>query len=171
MECLAGNAAITSYVGIEPNVHMHEIFYNKTKALPDIGFPIELKTLEGEALGLADESFDTVIFTHVLCSVRNSTQVLEEVNRVLKPHGTVYFMEHIASPEGTGMRRFQKFIEPVWSFFLGGCRFEDSHHDLDKLKDRFLVHYEFFDAPMPILFVKPHLIGHAVKKGVPAEQE
>lgn len=168
MECLAEHTAIKSYVGIEPNVFMHAIFRNKTAHL-SLPFSVELKTLEGEHSGLPDASFDTVVFTHVLCSVHNATQVLAEVDRVLKPGGKVFFLEHIASPKGTWMRRFQKAIEPVWSIALDGCTFADTHEHLDQFREQgqegFEVEYKFFDAPMPLAFVKPHLIGHAVKKG------
>lgn len=167
MECLAAHAdgQIKSYIGIEPNMFMHAIFKNKTAHLP-LGFSVELKTLEGEKLGLPDASFDTVLFTHVLCSVHNATQVLMEVERVLKPGGKVFFLEHIASPKGSWMRLFQKTIEPVWSIALDGCTFADTHVHLDQFREEgFEVHYEFFDAPMPLAFLKPHLMGHAVKKG------
>lgn len=97
----------------------------------------------------------------MLCSVRDVTQVLSEVNRVLKPGGKVFLvracsnrllglysswhrrpwthligptpprslhlsqLEHIASPEGTTMRRIQDFISPVWEIALDGCKFSE----------------------------------------------
>ncbi len=167
MACLARNKGITSYMGVEPNVFMHDIFYNKTADL-GLSFPVSMETLEGEALGFPAASFDDVIFTHVLCSVRNATQVLAEVNRVLKPGGRAFFLEHVASPPGTWMRFVQKSIEPVWSIALDGCTFADSHQALDHWRagGHFdVVDYHFFRMEsMPITFVKPHLKGHAIKK-------
>jgi SAM-dependent methyltransferase len=174
MECFEGKTSITSYTGIEPNIFLHEVFRNKTAHL-SLPFPLELKTLEGEHSGLPDEKFDTVVFTHVLCSVHNATQVLAEVDRVLKPGGRVFFLEHIASPPGSWMRFFQKTIEPIWSIALDGCKFPDTHLLLERFKNQgkegFEVMYHFFDAPMPLAIVKPHLMGHAVKKGREAGEQ
>lgn len=102
-ECFVGKP-IESYVGIEPNTYFHPIFRNKTVPL-DLAFPIELLPLEGESLGLPDESVDQVIITHVLCSVRDVTQVLSEVNRVLKPGGKIFLVSRLLSVLLYGCRR------------------------------------------------------------------
>lgn len=38
-----------------------------------------------------------VVITHVLCSVRNVTQVFSEVNRVLKPGGKIFLVRVVNS--------------------------------------------------------------------------
>ncbi len=76
----------------------------------------------------------------MLCSVRDVKQVLSEVDRVLKPGGKVFLLEHIASPEGTLMRRVQDAVGPVWEIALDGCKFSETWKDLGKEKknkDRF----------------------------------
>ncbi|NIV75570.1 MAG: methyltransferase domain-containing protein, partial [Gammaproteobacteria bacterium] len=42
-------------------------------------------------------SFDTVLTTHVLCSVSDQGAVLAEVRRVLRPGGRFLFLEHVAA--------------------------------------------------------------------------
>ena len=55
-----------------------------------------------------DSSFAAVIITLVLCSVQDQSAVLREVQRVLKPGGKFYFMEHVIAPEGSTLRRVQQ---------------------------------------------------------------
>jgi ubiquinone/menaquinone biosynthesis C-methylase UbiE len=52
-----------------------------------------------EELPFADDSFDTVVSTLVLCGVDDQRQSLKEVRRVLRPGGRFLFLEHIRSDE------------------------------------------------------------------------
>src|SRR5919197_125579 len=52
-----------------------------------------------ENLPFEDNSFDTVVSTLVLCSVRDQDQALAEIRRVLKPGGELIFMEHVRADE------------------------------------------------------------------------
>lgn len=73
--CFVGKP-IDSYVGIEPNTFFHPIFKNKTDPL-ELPFPIELLPLEGEKLGLPDESFDQV-----------SVTASQSIDNAIKPNQT-----------------------------------------------------------------------------------
>jgi len=75
-----------------------------------------------ESLPLATGSVDTIVSTLVLCTVPDADAALAEVVRVLRPGGRLLFLEHVHSPDGTALRRWQdRFVEP-WAAFAVGCR-------------------------------------------------
>lgn len=106
---------------------------------------------------------DAVVVTHVLCSVENVNAVLDEIHRVLRPNGTLYFLEHVAA-EGGWMRMLQHFIEPVWKIFADGCKFVDTWQFIEDRIETYDIDYRKFQAPLPIPFAKPHIVGVAKKK-------
>jgi len=55
---------------------------------------MELLQMNGEALEFEDNSFDYVVLSHVLAVVDEPEQVMEEVQRVLKPGGRVFILNH-----------------------------------------------------------------------------
>jgi len=54
---------------------------------------------EGDAqdLPFADCSFDTVVCTYALCSVRDDARAISEMHRVLRPGGRLILVDHIRS--------------------------------------------------------------------------
>eukprot|EP01098_Paradermamoeba_levis_P005221 TRINITY_DN2217_c0_g1_i1.p1 TRINITY_DN2217_c0_g1~~TRINITY_DN2217_c0_g1_i1.p1 ORF type:complete len:248 (+),score=60.84 TRINITY_DN2217_c0_g1_i1:57-800(+) len=163
--CLKNNKHIKKWIGIEPNLHMQSYLEDLAKKL-NVPFEIDLRTIPGESLPLETASADVVIGTHLLCSVHNATQVLREIVRILKPGGKYFFLEHVSAPQGTLKRSFQDTIEPSWTIFGDGCKFEETWVELDQLKDVLDVKYEHIEAPFPLFlsFVSPHIIGVATKK-------
>ncbi|KAH9294873.1 hypothetical protein KI387_038461, partial [Taxus chinensis] len=75
----------------------------------------------GEALPVLDSSMDAVVGTLVLCSVSDVEKTLKEVQRVLKPGGRFIFVEHVAAPDGTLLRFWQKLLDPLQKFVSDGC--------------------------------------------------
>lgn len=73
-----------------------------------------------EALPFEDDSFDTVVHTLVFCSVDDVTAGLAEIKRVLKPSGTLIYIEHVL-PERKGLARIFKVLNPMWKRVAGGC--------------------------------------------------
>jgi SAM-dependent methyltransferase len=74
-----------------------------------------------EALPFADDSFDTVVSTMVLCTVHDLPGALAETQRVLRPGGRLLFIEHVraASPR---YARWQDRLAAPWAAFAQGCR-------------------------------------------------
>lgn len=75
----------------------------------------------GERLPFPEQSFDTVITTHVLCSVSSQQQVLAEIRRVLRPGGMFLFVEHVADAPRTLVYHTQRLINPLWKAVGDGC--------------------------------------------------
>jgi len=90
----------------------------------DHSFPEELSVsfVEGDVqhLPFAAATFDSVVFTLVFCSVADPALGLQEVLRVLKPGGRVFFVEHVL-PEQALLRVPMQAITPGWKLVAGGC--------------------------------------------------
>ena len=82
-----------------------------------------------EALPFADASFDCVVTTWTLCSIRDAAQALREVRRVLAPGGRLLFAEHGLAPE-PGVARWQHRLTPCWRCLAGGCHLDRKIDDL-----------------------------------------
>jgi len=82
--------------------------------------PVELAGLTGEHLDLASDTFDAVLSTWTLCTIPNLEAALEEMRRVLKPGGTLHFVEHGHAPDA-GTARWQRLLEPLNKRLAGGC--------------------------------------------------
>ncbi|MDA8057813.1 MAG: class I SAM-dependent methyltransferase [Actinomycetota bacterium] len=83
--------------------------------------PVEVVDAPAEALPFEDASFDTVVATLVLCSVRDPERALCEVRRVLRPEGRFLFIEHVAAEDRPPRLRWQQRVEPVWRAVAGNC--------------------------------------------------
>ncbi|MGY6551977.1 MAG: class I SAM-dependent methyltransferase [Erythrobacter sp.] len=110
-------SAITSYAGIDPHEKLLE---GARAAARDKGWAADLRQGMGEAIPFDDASFDNVVCTFTLCSVSDPARVLSELRRILRPGGTVLFLEHGAAPDRS-VARWQGRIEPVWKRIAGGC--------------------------------------------------
>jgi ubiquinone/menaquinone biosynthesis C-methylase UbiE len=73
-----------------------------------------------EDLPFADDCFDTVTVTLVLCTVPDPVAALAEAARVLKPGGRLLFVEHVRAEE-PGLARWQDRLEKPWRFLGDGC--------------------------------------------------
>jgi SAM-dependent methyltransferase len=80
---------------------------------------IDVRREPAEVLPFADASFDFVVSTLVLCTVRDLPRSLAEARRVLRPGGELRFMEHV---RGEGLLgRVQDAVQPVWGWCAAGC--------------------------------------------------
>lgn len=111
------------WTGVEPNPYMYPYLQQTMRALgrPPETLRIEPGDPHGVRLPAADASMDAVVSTLVLCSVAHPEDSLQEILRVLKPGGRFVFIEHVAAPRGTRLRRWQNLIQPLWSLVGDGC--------------------------------------------------
>ncbi len=90
--------------------------------------PITLTQAPVEALPFADEIFDSAVATLVFCSVTDPLRGLSEIQRVLKPGGTLLLIEHVRA-QGAIARRLQDIITPVNKRLAGNCHWNrDTEH-------------------------------------------
>jgi len=92
------------------------------RRLEELGLAnVQLRQCTSEDLPFEDESFDHAVSVLVLCTVKDPQRALAEVRRVLKPGGTLRFIEHVRYDDGV-RGRVQDTVAPVWRYFGGGCR-------------------------------------------------
>ena len=81
---------------------------------------VERTGLDGQSLPLPDDSCDAALSTWTLCTIPDVTAALAELRRVLKPGGTLHFVEHGLAPDEEVRHRQHRF-EPVQKRMAGGC--------------------------------------------------
>ena len=108
----------TILVAVEPNSHMHDRLRRRAE---DADIALEILESGAEDIDLPNESVDVVISTLVLCTVPDLEDVLSEVRRILRPGGRFLFLEHVAAPEGTLLRKLQQWIQTPWHYLFEGC--------------------------------------------------
>ncbi|KAF5420052.1 MAG: demethylmenaquinone methyltransferase / 2-methoxy-6-polyprenyl-1,4-benzoquinol methylase [Candidatus Methanocomedens sp.] len=79
---------------------------------------ISLLVMDAELLAFADNSFDYVITTFVLCSIPNPVAALREMRRVCKPDGLVINLEHMRSSNRM-LTFLENVLNPISVFFMG----------------------------------------------------
>jgi ubiquinone/menaquinone biosynthesis C-methylase UbiE len=83
---------------VDFSLAMLKIAQKKQKNMPDKN--LHLQAMDVQALGFANNSFDTIISTFVFCTVPEPIAGLKELHRVLKPSGKAIFLEHMKSNHG-----------------------------------------------------------------------
>ncbi len=81
---------------------------------------IEQAGLDGQSLAFDDDTFDTALSTWTLCTIPDPARALTEVRRVLRPGGTLHFVEHGLAPD-ENVQRWQRRLEPLNKRVAGGC--------------------------------------------------
>jgi ubiquinone/menaquinone biosynthesis C-methylase UbiE len=110
-------AAMSELVLAEPDPHMLKRLRVKVAEAP---VSAEVIAASAERLPFEDSSFDTAVFTLVLCTVPDPAAALAEAARVLRPGGRLLFVEHVRA-EDQGLARWQDRLERPWRFFADGC--------------------------------------------------
>lgn len=91
------------------------------KQLSSTTVPIQWSGLDGQSLPFPAATYDAALSTWTLCTIPDVMAALGELRRVLKPGGTLHFVEHGLAPDES-VRRWQRRLEPMNKRLLGGCR-------------------------------------------------
>ncbi len=146
------------WFGIEPNRFLHPYLRKTMERSQTSG---EIRTETADTMDFPAGSVDAVVGTLVLCSVPDVSRVLAEILRVLRPGGRYYFIEHVAAPDGTGMRTVQRLSRPIWTRIAGGCN-PDRETWLGLESAGFEeLKYERFRLSVPV--ASPHIAGYGRK--------
>jgi len=112
-------AAVTRVSAVEPSDVGWKLAAERVTAAT---VPVRRSGLDGQLLPFPDDSYDAVLSTWTLCTIPDVSVALREVRRVLKPGGTLHFLEHGLAPDEP-VRRWQRRLEPVQYRLAGGCHF------------------------------------------------
>jgi ubiquinone/menaquinone biosynthesis C-methylase UbiE len=103
---------------VEPEPYLRSLATRAAAASP---VPVTVHAGTAERLPLADASADAAVLCLVMCSVDDVPGALAELRRVLRPGGSVRFLEHTAAPT-PGLLLVQRALDAtVWPRAAGGC--------------------------------------------------
>jgi SAM-dependent methyltransferase len=108
---------VTSVDAIEPSDLGWELSRRRRERL---AVPVERVGLDGARIEAEDASYDAVLVTFTLCTIPDVKAALDQMRRVLRPGGSLHFLEHGRS-ESPGVARWQHRLEPVQRRLAGGC--------------------------------------------------
>jgi SAM-dependent methyltransferase len=109
--------AVTAVAAVEPSDTAWR------RAAPRVAattVPVRRSDVDGQRLSAADGAFDGGLTTWTLCTIPNAAAALAELHRVLRPGGTLHFLEHGLAPDER-VRRWQRRLEPLQKRMFGGC--------------------------------------------------
>jgi ubiquinone/menaquinone biosynthesis C-methylase UbiE len=110
--------AVSEVVAVEPERSLRE---SALRAALRAEVPVDVVPGAAEALPVKSEAYDAVVFSLVLCSVRDVERALAEARRVLRPGGELRFFEH-GRDEGRWMAVVQRGLDrTVWPLLFGNC--------------------------------------------------
>ena len=81
---------------------------------------VNMQVMNTMDLPFKDNSFDYVVHTLVFCSVEDVDKGLSEISRVLKPSGTLIYIEHIL-PKKNPLKKVFNVLTPSWKKIASGC--------------------------------------------------
>lgn len=108
---------VVRVTAVEPAGKAWELAADRVR---DSTVAVRLAGPDGQRLPFPDDSFDAALSTFTLCTIPDAGAALAELRRVLKPTGTLHFVEHGLAPDEP-VRRWQRRLEPVTKLVMGGC--------------------------------------------------
>ncbi len=110
-------AGVTAIAAIEPSDVAWRL---AAERVASSAVPVRRAGFDGQALPFEDDTFDSALSTWTLCTIPDVGAALAELRRVLRPDGTLHFVEHGLAPDDSVLR-WQRRLEPVQKRLAGGC--------------------------------------------------
>jgi SAM-dependent methyltransferase len=108
--------SVAQVVAVEPEQRLVGL---AREAAAGVVFAVEVTNRTVESFS-ADEPFDAVVCSLVLCSVAEPESVLRQLFSLLRPGGELRYLEHVASGGIRG--RFQQLVDAtIWPRLAGNC--------------------------------------------------
>lgn len=161
---------------VEPDLHMATRLRTRLKvgeggtltgdidAAPHPHAPRRLVEASAERLPFPDDTFDTAVATLVLCTIPDPVAAIAEIARVLKPGGTLLFIEHVRSDD-PGRARWQDRLEKPWRFMADGCHCNRDTEATLRGSAFAVETVEHGKLPKAMPIVRPLIRGTAVLNG------
>ena len=135
-------AEVERVSAVEPADHGWDLSARRRMESP---VPVVRSGLDGQRLTEPDAAFDAVLVTFSFCTIPDPAAALREIRRVLKPGGTLHFLEHGLAPD-PGVARWQRRLDPVQRTVFAGCHLtrdtpalvQEQGFELDRLRQEYL---------------------------------
>lgn len=108
---------VSRVAAVEPSDTAWKLAAGRLAASP---VPVQRAGLDGQALPFEDDTFDCALSTWTMCTIPDLDAALTELRRVLRPGGTLHFVEHGLAPDES-VARWQRRLERVQKKLFGGC--------------------------------------------------
>jgi ubiquinone/menaquinone biosynthesis C-methylase UbiE len=156
----------TRLAGTENELHGARVGHRPGARISGVsGRAISFVAADVSRLPFADETFDAVVATLLLCSVPDPVKAVAEMKRVLVPGGTFVFLEHVGAEARSTRRTWQGRIEPLWKHVAGNCHLtRDTARTLEEAGfESIELRRESMRKALP--FLRPTVRGLARKSG------
>ena len=117
---------VSEIVGVDPA--LSSVAIAKSRA-SNFNSKISFVEATAESIDLESATFDSVVIGFSLCTIPDPMQALAEAHRLLKPEGSLFFMEHGLAPEPK-IQKWQHRMNPLWNVIAGGCNLNRNIEEL-----------------------------------------
>lgn len=107
---------------IEPNAERARQAEDVAAAV-EHGIPVYVQVAPAEALPYPDAMFDVVVSSLVFCSVSDQERALAEIERVLRPGGVLWMVEHV-QPKTPLLAQVAAAVTPYWRRIAHNCHLD-----------------------------------------------
>ena len=107
-------------IGVDPSAELWRMAKPLAEQAP---FDVVYHQATTEDMPVDRHSIDTIVVTYTLCTIPDVAAALTATRSALKPGGSLLFCEHGLAPD-TGIKTWQRRINPIWRRFSGGCEID-----------------------------------------------
>ncbi|XP_077541463.1 thiol S-methyltransferase TMT1B-like isoform X2 [Haemaphysalis longicornis] len=139
------------YTNVDPNPEFNVHFKKKLENFPKVELEKWIQAYGENMTQLENGSFDVVLCTYMMCSVKDVQKVLSEARRVLVKGGHLIFLDHVGYPKGTWLRWMQDILSPLWKVALCNCCLNLDTEEHIRASGFSEVTVRYFDVDIPLL--------------------